>query len=95
MGTTMIHSDTIRDLRNARDNALATVRELARKLRSMGEINPLACIVENDLCIAMDAHAEAENALRLALYGFEETNPHPAGRVHPGDAYSAQLSRRR
>jgi hypothetical protein len=94
MGTINAHTDTVTELRNARDRALATVKQLASKLRSMGESNPLACIVENDLCIAMDAHAEAENALRLALYGFEETHPHPAGRVHPGDAYAAKLRRR-
>lgn len=90
----MIHSDTIRDLRNARDRALATVKQLASKLRNMGDDNPLSVIVENDLCLAMDAHAEAENSLRFAVDGFEETHPHPAGRVHPGDAYAAQLRRR-
>jgi hypothetical protein len=94
MGTTMIHSDTIRDLRNARDRALAIVKQLASKLRQMGESNPLACIVENDLCVAMDAHADAENALRLAVDGYEETFPHPAGRIHPGDGYAAKLTGR-
>lgn len=90
----MIHGDTIHDLTVARDRALATVRKLARMLRELPDISPLSAQVENDLCEAMDRHAEAENALRLAVYGFEETHPHPAGRIHPNDAYAAELSRR-
>ena len=92
MGTNA-HTDTVTDLRNARDAALALVRELAAELRSL-PAGVLADLCEADLCGAMDDHHKAENALRLAESGYEETHPHPAGGVHPTDAYSRILSRR-
>jgi hypothetical protein len=93
MGINNIHGDTISALIIARDVALATVRELAAELRSLPE-GTLADLCEADLCEAMEIHAEAENAVRLAVDGYAETHPHPAGSVHPGDAYAAILSRR-
>ena len=92
MGTNA-HTDTISALSSARDAALATVKELAAELRSL-PAGVLADLCEADLCGAMDEHHKAENALRLAVDGYEETYPHPMGGVHPTDGYSAQLSRR-
>lgn len=96
MGTTTLtaHTDTISDLRATRDHALVTVRKLASMLRGFSDIHPLTVRVEDDLCVAMDKHADAENALRLAVDGYEETYSHPAGGVHPTDAYSSTLLRR-
>ena len=91
--TNTAHTDTISDLTRARDIALATVRELAAELRSL-PAGVLSDLCEADLCEAMDIHHKAENALRFAESGYEETYPHPAGGVHPTDAYSRVLSRR-
>lgn len=92
MGTTL-DIDTISDLTAARDSALAEVRRLARMLRESAG-TAFEARIEDALCGAMDAHHEAENALRLAESGWEETHPHPAGAIHPNDAYSAELWRR-
>ncbi len=88
------HTDTITELTATRDQSIATVRKLARMLRGLSDIHPLSARVEDDLCVAMDEHADAENALRLAVDGYEETYSHPAGGVHPTDAYSGTLLRR-
>ena len=88
MGT---NTDTITDLTETRNSALGTVRKLAKMLRDLPDISPLAERIESDLCDAMDVHADAENALRLAVDGYAETHPHPMGGVHPTDAYSRVL----
>lgn len=97
MGTNSIdsiHADTITELTKARDRALRAVRDLAKQLRILRVDSPLEPRIETALCEAMDVHGAAENALRLAESGYEETYTHPAGGVHPTDAYSCTLSRR-
>ncbi len=92
--TDIVHCDTITELTKARDRAVRAVRDLAKQLRILRVDSPLEDRIESDLCDAMDVHAKAENALRLAVDGYEETYKHPAGGVHPTDAYSHTLSGR-
>lgn len=94
MGTNNAHTDTVTDLTAARDAALATVKELAAEVKSLDDSSPLMPLAEADLCETMEIHADAENALRLAVDGYEETYSHPMGGVHPGDAYSGTLCSR-
>lgn len=93
MGTNNVHADTISELTTKRDAALSLVRELAAELKSMDD-GVLADLCEADLCDSMDLHADAENALRLAVDGYEETYSHPMGGVHPTDGYAFQLRSR-
>jgi hypothetical protein len=91
--TVAMESSTLTVLVDARDAALKEVKRLARMLRqSAGTV--FEASIEDSLCGAMDRHHEAENALRLYRDGYEETYPHPAGAIHPNDAYSAELWRR-
>lgn len=81
---------TVSDLRAQRDEALRNMKSAAKALRkAVG--TPFEAMAEDTLCQAMDDHKRAENRLRLAESGYEETYPHPAARIHPTDAYSRQL----
>jgi hypothetical protein len=91
--TIAMESSELERLVAARDAALAEVKRLAGMLRNAAD-TAFEAQIEDSLCGAMDRHHEAENALRLYRDGYEETYPHPAGKIHPNDAYSAELWRR-
>lgn len=94
MGTNNIHADTTADLREALACKNAELEKLRAEALSLDAGDPLLPLVEHDFVTVLEERNEAADDLREAEYGYRNTYPHPAGGVHPGDAYAAQLRRR-